>query len=153
VNGTLKAGGAIFVLASQLLAGSARTPEGDQDAIRRVVQHYLDVTDKKDEPSIARAFHPDAKLMSPGDTGLRQMTLAEWWARVSRIPAPVPRKSSIALLDVTDMAAVVRVDFGASTDYLSLLKLDGEWKIVNKILSRPIRAGRPPTSEPAGPSR
>jgi hypothetical protein len=107
----------------------------DKEAIKRVVQQYLDVTDKKDFDSIKKAFHPDAKLLSVGKIGLNQMTQEEWWQRISRIPGKVERTSNIVMIDVTGLAAVVKIDFGRSTDYLSLLKVNDEWKIVNKILS------------------
>jgi hypothetical protein len=107
----------------------------DQAAIKVVVQQYLDVTDKKDAESIKKAFHADAKLLSVGKNGLNQMTQEEWWQRVSRIPGKVERTSKIALIDVKGIAAVVRIDFERSTDYLSLLKINDEWKIVYKTLS------------------
>lgn len=107
----------------------------DEPAIRQVIQYYLDVTDKKDGEAIKRAFHPDTKLLSVGKNGLNQMSLEEWWARVSRIPGQVQRKSQVTVLEVSGLAAVVKVDFGRSKDYLSLLKVNGEWRIVNKTLS------------------
>lgn len=114
---------------------SAPQQGADKDAIQRVLRAYLDVTDKKDEAAIARAFHPSAKLMSAGENGLREMSQSEWWQRVSRIPGPVNRKSAISLVDVTGLAAVARIDFERSSDYLALLKIGGVWKIVNKALS------------------
>jgi hypothetical protein len=107
----------------------------DETAIRQVIQHYLDVTDKKDGEAIKRAFHPDTKLLSVGKNGLNQMSLDEWWGRVSRIPGQAQRKSQVAVLEVSGLAAVVRIDFGRSKDFVSLLKVNGEWRIVSKILS------------------
>lgn len=109
--------------------------ENEREAIRRVIQYYIDVTDKKDAESIKRAFHADTKLMSAGNNGLTQLSLDEWWGRVSRIPGKIERKSRITVLDVTGLAAVAKVDFERSTDYMTLLKINGEWKIVNKVLS------------------
>jgi hypothetical protein len=112
-----------------------QSAENETEAIRRVIQQYLDVTDKKDAEGIKKAFHPDAKLMSVGKNGLNQMALAEWWERISRIPGKVERTSRVTVLEVSGLAAVVKVDFGRSKDYVSLLKINGEWKIVNKLLS------------------
>ena len=66
---------------------------------------------------------------------LKQMTQAEWWARVSKITNPKVRKSNITILDVTGISAVVKVEFETSSDHISLLKIDNEWKIINKSLS------------------
>jgi len=108
----------------------------EKTAIEKVVRDYIFVTDKKDQEAIKRAFHPSAKLMSVGKDGLREMSQEEWWGRVSRIPGKgVERKSKIAMVDVKGLAAVVRVDFDKSSDYISLLKINDEWKIVNKMLS------------------
>ena len=103
--------------------------------MRKVVQDYLAVTDKKDYEALKRAFHPSAKLMSVSRAGLREMSLEEWWGRVSAIPGQVVRPSRIPLIDVRGVSAVARVDMEKSSDYISLLKINGEWKIVNKTLS------------------
>jgi hypothetical protein len=109
--------------------------DNDSEAIKQVIQRYLDVTDKKDGEAIKQAFHPDTKLLSVGRNGLNQMSLEEWWGRVSRIPGQFTRKSQVTVLEVSGLAAVVKIDFGTSKDYVSLLKINGTWKIVNKILS------------------
>lgn len=109
--------------------------ENETEVIRQVIRQYLDVTDKKNAEGIKKAFHPDTKLMSVGKNGLNQMSLDEWWGRISRIPGQVERTSQVTVLEVSGLAAVVKVDFGRSKDYLSLLKINGEWKIVNKVLS------------------
>ncbi|MEW6737674.1 MAG: nuclear transport factor 2 family protein [Acidobacteriota bacterium] len=111
------------------------TSESDKEAIKKVIQDYLDVTDKKDYDALKRAFHPTGKLLSVNKTGLREMSQEEWWSRVSRIPGNIKRVSQISLIDIRGLAAVVRVDFEKSSDYISLLKINGEWKIVNKTLS------------------
>ena len=137
---------ALFLCASPVLpasGGEAPAPSSssldkDREAIRQVLRRYLDVTEKKDQGAIAEAFHPAAKLLLVGKNGLREMSQSEWWERVSRIPGTVERKSTIALVDVTGIAAVARIDFERSTDYFSLLKIDGHWKIVNKVLSTPL---------------
>jgi hypothetical protein len=118
-------------------ASSAPAPSATNDAevIKQVIQRYLDVTEKKDEDAIKQAFHPDTKLLSVGRNGLNQMSLEEWWSRVSRIPGQVSRKSEVTILEISGLAAVVRIDFGASKDYVTLLKINGTWKIVNKVLS------------------
>ena len=134
----LTAGLAVSLASIAVSRAEETTPqsvESEQAAIRQVIQHYLDVTDKKDAEGIKKAFHPDTKFMSVGKNGLNQMSLDEWWGRISRIPGKVERTSQVTVLEVSGLAAVVKVDFGRSKDYLSLLKINGEWKIVNKVLS------------------
>ena len=132
----LRRNSASVISTTKPAASSASQANSDEaEAIKHVVQRYLDVTDKKEQAAIAQAFHPDTKLLSVGRTGLNQMSLDEWWSRVSRIPGQVTRKSQVTILDVSGLAAIVKVDFGTSKDFISLLKVSGEWKIVSKILS------------------
>lgn len=112
----------------------------EKEAIRQVIQQYFDVTDKRDYESLKKAFHPDTKLMSVGKSGLNQMTLEQWWGRVSSIPGKVERTMTITSIEVKGVAAVVKVDESRggeyrSSDFISLLKVNDEWKIVNKLLS------------------
>jgi len=123
--------------------------KSERDAIRLVLQQYLDVMDKQDYESLKKAFHPEAKLLSVGKNGLNQLSLDDWWKRISNPPPNAPslhRKSKVSLIDVTEIAAVARIDveqpqgsrIGNSSDYLSLLKINNEWKIVNKVLSHKL---------------
>jgi hypothetical protein len=121
--------------AGQTNATAEKNGEAEKTAIEKVVKDYVSVTDKQDREAIERAFHPSAKLMSVGKEGLREMSQEEWWGRISKIPNPKERKFNISLIDMKGLAAVVRVDFETSSDYLSLLKINGNWKIVNKTLS------------------
>ena len=124
-------------VAAASIKSPTTTPPASNDAelIKQIIQRYLDVTDKKDNEAIKQAFHPDTKLLSVGRNGLNQMSLEEWWGRVSRIPGQVTRKSEVAILEISGLAAVVKIDFGTSKDFVSLLKINGEWKIVSKVLS------------------
>ena len=108
----------------------------EKEAILKVISQYLRVTDYKDSSAIGKSFHPNAKLMSVTTTGeLQEMTLAQWWARLSRINNPVVRKSELTVLDNSGITASVKVEFETSTDIITLLKFDSGWLIVNKTLS------------------
>ena len=110
--------------------------QDEKESILKVIAQYLRVTDYKDSSAIAKSFHPNAKLMSVTTTGeLQEMTLAQWWARLSRINNPVVRKSELTVLDNSGITASVKVEFETSTDIITLLKFDSGWLIVNKTLS------------------
>ena len=57
------------------------------------------------------------------------------------------RKRSIDQVDVTGNAAMARVTLdypsGTFTDYFVLLKVDGEWKIANKVWTRQPKESKP----------
>jgi hypothetical protein len=125
----------ILLEAGSLVAAESE-PSDDTNAIRQVVQLYVDIMDKGQKENIQKVFVPDAKLMSIGrNDEFRQMTLDEWWNRISGAAGRVQRTSKITVLDVSGLAGAAKVDFGRSQDYMTLLKINGEWKIVNKVLS------------------
>jgi hypothetical protein len=72
---------------------------------------------------------------------LNTRTSADYIAGASGSPAEDEgqRRREIAMVDVTGDAAVAKIvlDYPSAvlTDYMSLLKIDGEWKIVNKIFT------------------
>lgn len=121
-------------------AGSA--PEDDRAAIERTVGYYFAAGDNGDADSLAKAFHPEAKMLFKRDGKLAQLGQPEWQDRIRKATAP-PTKANwrkIVSVDVDGDAAVAKCisDFDTFQfiDYMSLLKIDGEWKIVNKIFHR-----------------
>ena len=123
--------------------GSATDEERAE--VAAVLQQYLRVTDFRESAAIAKSFHPTAVLNSVTSSGaLKSMTQDEWWERVSKIPADTPpRQSTIVMIEVVGVAAVARVDItdargSSSSDLFTLQKTKDGWRIVNKVLSKPI---------------
>jgi hypothetical protein len=118
------------------IIAKAQTHYEEKENILKVISQYLRVTDYKDSLAIGKSFHPNAKLMSVTGKGeLKEMTQAEWWARLSKISNPVVRKSKVTVLDISGITASVKIEFETSTDIITLLKFDSGWRIVNKTLS------------------
>jgi hypothetical protein len=115
---------------------SAKTEEA---AVRAVVETYLRGLKHNDVESLKQAFWPEAKLFFVKRDGqLGQLTQTQWHAGFAASAGKEEQGSlRITALDITGDAASVKVfeDYPTSVyiDYLSLLKLDGHWKIVNKI--------------------
>ncbi|WP_354686108.1 nuclear transport factor 2 family protein [Cupriavidus necator] len=91
---------------------------------------------------MVRAFHADARIVSYRDGKLHSLTVDEFVsARCPGHPAPdeAQRKRSITQFDVVGNAGVAKVvlDYPdvVFTDYMTLLQIDGAWKIVNKTFS------------------
>jgi hypothetical protein len=90
-------------------------------------------------------FHPDpaARLQQAIAGPYVQISLDEFVERVKAPPpanAPKPNWRKVTSVDVFGNVAVAKLenDFPAMSlvDYLTLLKVDGEWKIVNKAFHR-----------------
>jgi hypothetical protein len=131
---------ALTVLA---LAGpvAAQDAAGEEAAVRAALQHYLLGHSTGDGAHHEVVFHPQAKLFWMRADTLNTRTSADYIAGASGSPAEDEdqRRREITMVDVTGDAAVAKIvlDYPDAliTDYMSLLKIDGEWKIVNKIFT------------------
>ena len=110
----------------------------EETAVRQTLNYYLQGHATGNGELFKKAFHPEAKLFWIREGKFTQRTSQEYIAGASGKPAAdeAQRKRWIASVDVTGNAAVAKIvlDYpsGRFTDYMSLLKVDGEWKIVNK---------------------
>lgn len=110
----------------------------EEAAIRQTLQHYLQAHVTGNAEHLKKAFHPDAKLVFVREGKLTQMTMAEYAARFSGQPADdeANRKRKIESIEMDGNAAMTRMTFDYpttfTTDFILLLKLDGEWRIVSK---------------------
>lgn len=130
------------IAAAVLLVGSfapsvASSQNADQDAVRRVVQLYFDGITRHDSTALLQAFAPEARLMFVRRDGSLFVTpLTEWRAFARRPTSPDGKRNTIVSIDITGSAAVAKTDLewpGVHyVDYLSLLKVGGEWRIVHK---------------------
>ena len=86
-----------------------------------------------------KAFHTDAKIMAFRDGKLTNLTAEEFASRFNDKPAAdeAQRKRRIEHVEITGNAGVGKIvlDYPTVTytDYMSLLKVGDEWKIVNKV--------------------
>ncbi len=127
----------IFVLA--LAAGAAAQQPSEERLVREAVETYLHGLKFNDVESFKKAFHPEAKLFFvKKDGSLGQLTQEQWYKGFEGSAGKEEEGTlNIVSVDVTGDAASVKVreEYPNSvyTDYVSLLKLGGAWKIVNKV--------------------
>ena len=131
----------LFVAAVPLALLAVAPPAiTDDEAIRATVQHYFDGMMQADPAHLKLAFHPEARLIGPGRDGAALIIPFERWANgwEGRDPRdPATHRNRIVSVDLSGAAAVAKTELTWPSvryvDYLSLLKVHGEWKIVNKI--------------------
>ncbi len=114
-------------------------PEQD---ILAVIQTYLDGLYEGDTGKLAGAFHPAAHLFCTTGNTLVDVDQSQWYALINSRPSPKAKgqgreHEAVLLLDVTGPnTALVKVSCAilprVFTDYLSLVLLDGRWRIINK---------------------
>lgn len=138
--------------AALLLAGASDLSArwADEAAIRQTVQYYFDGGKNRDSVALRKAFHPEARMLFARDGKLAVVPIGEYIARVaeSRLkPGEVDStKRRVTSVDVAGDAAIAKLELerpnALITDYMSLLKVDGRWMIVNKIYARETRRER-----------
>lgn len=146
-----------LALALSPLALAGQTTD-DERMIRQVVEDYFAAITDYDAAALERAFHPDAVISSYLPSGrMYRSPFSQWGRFIERErPADADRyQNRIVSVDIAGTAAVAKTDLVWPTvhyvDYLSLLKIDGTWKIVNKIwFQEPPRDDRPEDEAPHG---
>jgi len=132
----------ILVATLAIVASASRSAVADPDEvqIRAAVESYFDGLMHHDAAALERAFHPESRLLGVPRGGLTVLPFERWKSFTER-DAPERDLSlyenRIVSIDTYGTAAMVKVDLTWPdvhyVDYLSLLEIDGEWKIVNKI--------------------
>jgi hypothetical protein len=116
----------------------ARAEGAEEAAVRAAVEHYFRGHATGQGEHFRKVFHPESKLFAVREGKFWQLTSEEYIARSPGKAAAdeAQRRRTVESVDVTGNAAVAKVvlDYPSTrfTDYMSLLKVDGEWRIVNK---------------------
>ena len=110
--------------------------------ITQVVQTYFDGLYEGDTAKLATIFHPSSHLFANMDGTFIDWPREEWFEVIkSRGASPaakgLPRHDRIVSIDMADEnTAVVTCECAVQpryfTDFLSLIRIDGDWKIVSK---------------------
>jgi len=136
----------VFILTTVVIVANTVSQNSDEAAVRETVQHYLHGLKFNDVESLKKAFYPDAKLFFVKRDGqLGQLTQDQWYKGFAASAGQEEKGDlKITAVDITGNAAAVKVvevyPNSKYTDYLSLLKFDGGWKIVNKIyVAEPVK--------------
>ena len=96
---------------------------------------------RNDVALLRQAFLPEAKLWFVGQSGkLGHLTQQDWYRSVSANAGRTERVNArIVAVDITNDVAMVKVveEWPAEryTDYLSLVRAAGGWKIVDKVFT------------------
>ncbi|MGO4313134.1 nuclear transport factor 2 family protein [Pseudomonas sp. KB_15] len=112
----------------------------DTEQINLVVRQYVEGMVFADEALLRQAFHPDCRIIGHYHKELEWASLDDFVSAIqTEGPAPAGTQPfwQMINLDITGDAAAVKVidDFAGMrfTDYLSLLKVDDRWVIINKL--------------------
>ena len=114
------------------------TKFSDYEAIAGAVQHYLDGARAGKGDAMKLGFHRDATIFGYHSGDLIAGPIKVLFDHVDGNPAATELQARIASIDIAETAATVRLELDnwtgdRYTDFFTLLKSDGEWKIMNKV--------------------
>jgi hypothetical protein len=110
----------------------------DSAAVRATVTGYIEAYYTGDANRMEQTLHPHyVKLMLHGDIPIRQKTGMDMVREVRRNgPANLPASAKtehVSVLDIAGNIASAKLVTPGWTDYVTLSKIDGQWKILSVI--------------------
>jgi len=137
----------VLAIAMAGLSNDAARPAADKDDgdVRATIQQYFNGHATGDPSEMRKPFLPSAHIEGIRDGSFVSWTLDEYCARFSGRPAAdeSSRRRSIDVVEISGDAASVKATLihgpTVFTDFLLLVKVDGAWKIANKVYtSHPV---------------
>lgn len=138
--------------------GPSRQGGAEEAAVREALEHYLAGHATGIGAHFDSVFHETSNLYWVSNDSLRTRTGNSYIASAPGRPAPdeAQRRRRIAWVEVSGDIAVARIDLlyptVTFTDYMSLLKTHGEWRIVSKFFHAD-RSGASSASAPSADPR
>ena len=111
---------------------------GEYDAITRVVQHYIDGAKSGRGDDMKPSFHKDATIFGYVGADLFAGPIQQLFDWNDDNGSATELRARIAGIDLIGTVATVRLELDnwtghRFTDLFTLLKVDGRWKITNKV--------------------
>jgi hypothetical protein len=130
----------IFLLVACLLTSTLLFSQTNEEAgVRACLENYMSGVGDR----VEKAFHPSAtmKYVDVQSGEFKDVPIADYIARVkANSNGPGKRNIEIVSLNIEGSAAQAKIKIETEKvilyDYMNLLKVNGEWKIVSKIFSR-----------------
>ena len=110
----------------------------EYDAITKTVQHYIDGAKSGRGVDMKPAFHQDATIFGYVGADLFAGPIQHLFDWNDQNGPATGLQARVASIDIIDTIATVRLETDnwtghRFTDLFTLLKVDGNWKIMNKV--------------------
>ncbi len=117
---------------------NAPTNVSEHDVIAKVVQRYIDGAKSGRGDDMKPAFHKDATIFGYVGADLLAGPIQKLFDWNDENGPATGLQARLASIDLIDTVATVRLELDnwtghRFTDLFTLLKVDGEWKIMNKV--------------------
>lgn len=128
----------LIVIGSLFFANEAAAQDKETESAKIPLNKYLQAQRTGSAEFIRQAFYTDARIMSFRDGKLTNLSVEEFakFFDGKQAKDEAKRKRTIESVEISGTAAIAKIVLDYPTikfvDYMTLLKIDGEWKIVNK---------------------
>ncbi len=116
---------------------SIKAQESDYTLVEKTVQYYLDGGTNNDYETLKKAFHETAIMKYLKNGEYKEVNALEFFKKGMKPGPKQNRKTKIDYINITGHAANAKLEIEYPTftfiDYMNLLKINGEWKVVSKI--------------------
>jgi len=114
------------------------TSESEYDVIAKTVQRYIDGAKSGKGDDMKPVFHKDATIFGYIGDDLLAGPIQQLFDWNDENGPATELQARIASIDLIDTVATVRLELDnwtghRFTDLFTVLKVDGEWKIMNKV--------------------
>src|SRR4051812_29105934 len=114
------------------------TPVQEYDAIAKAIQHYIDGGRSGKSAEMKPAFHPGATMFGFVGTDLLSGPIQGLFDWNDKNGPAAEMQARLTSVDAAGTVATARLEIDnwtghRFTDMFTLLKLDGEWKIICKV--------------------
>lgn len=128
-----------FLLLTTSLA-SIHAQSDDYKLVAQTVSYYLDGGTNNNFETVQKAFHPNAIMRGIRGGKYMEINALEFFKKVIKPGPKQNRKTRIDYINISGNTASAKLEIEYPNfmfiDYMNLLKVDGEWKIVSKIYYR-----------------
>lgn len=122
---------------------NAQDQSAEEDLIRQTLNHYLEGGTNNNFTRLAKAFHSEASMKFVGGEAYKNVNALDFFRKGMKPGPPQNRTTQIEYVDIIGNAAHAKLSINYPTfrflDFMNLLKVEGEWKIVSKIFYKEIK--------------
>jgi Putative lumazine-binding len=128
----------LLFLSLSLLIFACSFAQSEEAAVKACLENYM----SGEGARVEKAFHPSAsmKYIDAQSGEFKDVAIADFIARVKANTTPAKRQIEIVSMNIEGNAAQAKIKIETEKailyDYMNLLKINNEWKIVSKIFSR-----------------
>jgi hypothetical protein len=130
----------LIILLYLLVTPICFSQNSDYAEIEKTVNYYLDGGTNNDYETLKKAFHENATMKFIAKNKYKEVNALEFFKRVIKPNPKQNRITGISYINISGNTASAKLEIEYPTftfiDYMNLLKIDGEWKVVSKIYFR-----------------